>query len=41
MLKMHKKLSSLAFLNPGVSLVADYMTNVIGKLPKIGALQGK
>lgn len=40
MLKMHKKLSSLAFLNPGVSLVADYMTNVIGKLPKSGPYKG-
>ncbi|WP_234451889.1 MULTISPECIES: DUF3150 domain-containing protein [unclassified Pseudomonas] len=40
MLKMHKKLSSLAFLNPKVQDVADYMMAVIGKLPKTGPYEG-
>ncbi|WP_095158174.1 DUF3150 domain-containing protein [Pseudomonas sp. Irchel 3E13] len=40
MLKMHKKLSSLAFLNPKVQDVADYMMSVIGKLPKNGPYEG-
>ena len=40
MLKMHKKLSSLAFLNPKVQDVADYMMTVIGKLPKSGPYEG-
>lgn len=38
--KMHKKLDSLAFLNPSVRNLADYLMAELSKLPATGKLQG-
>jgi hypothetical protein len=38
--KMHKKLDSLAFLNPSVRNLADYLMTELSKLPASGKLQG-
>jgi len=39
-LKIHRKLTSLAFLNPGIHLVAEHMMSVIEQLPKRGPYEG-
>jgi len=39
-LKIHRKLTSLAFLNPGIHLVAEHMMSVIAQLPKRGPYEG-
>lgn len=40
MWKMHKKLCSLAFLNPAVQTLADYLEDQLKKLPSKGKLEG-